>query len=122
MASRVPRIAQQLRRFTPSCSNRVLPPTAIASNGVRSLSTTHPTAGKPKGKVPGFSYPGARSLDKIVKIQLLQKHGTPRVREIWGEYHKNHKTAVGDSLTAEEHNLLMQRTKRCSVFVLPVPR
>lgn len=89
---------------------------------MRSMATTHPTAGKRKGQLPGFSFPGPRNLDSIVKVQLLQKHGTPRVREIWDEFHKSHKTAIGDSLNSKEHSMYMNRTKRCSFFVLPVPR
>lgn len=72
--------------------------------------------------VPGFSYPGPRKLSEVVKIQLLNKHGAPRVREIWNEYHKDHKSAVGDTLSSEEYGLLLQRTERCRHFVFPVPR
>lgn len=70
----------------------------------------------------GFSHPGARKLSDIVKLQLLNKHGAGRVREIWNEYHKGHKSAVGDVLTAEEYGLLRQRSERCRHFVLPVYR
>lgn len=70
----------------------------------------------------GFSYPGPRKLSEIVKLQLLTKHGTPRVQEIWQEYHQDHQSAIGDTLSAEEYGLLRQRTSRCRHFVLPVPR
>lgn len=70
----------------------------------------------------GFSYPGPRKLSEIVKIQLLEKHGSMRVREIWDEYHKDHKSAVGEVLSAEEYALFKHRTGRCKHFVLPVPR
>lgn len=70
----------------------------------------------------GFSYPGPRKLSEIVKIQLLEKHGSMRVREIWDEYHKDHKSAVGEVLSAEEYALFKHRTTRCKHFVLPVPR
>lgn len=72
--------------------------------------------------MPGFSYPGPRKLSEIVKLQLLNKHGSSRVREIWTEYHKDHKSAVGDVLTTEEYGLLLQRSQRCRHFVVPVPR
>lgn len=70
----------------------------------------------------GFSNPGARRLSEVVKLQLLNKHGAGKVREIWNEYHKDHKSAVGDVLTAEEYGLLRQRSERCRHFVLPVHR
>jgi len=78
--------------------------------------------GQAAAPTTGFSYPGPRKLNEIVKLQLLNKHGAPRVREIWKEYHADHKTAVGDVFTAEEYGLFMQRTGRCKHFVLPVPR
>ncbi|KAI0563074.1 ATP11 protein [Gracilaria domingensis] len=70
----------------------------------------------------GFSYPGPRKLSEIVKIQLLDKQGSMRVREIWNEYHADHKSAVGDVLSAEEYELFKHRTSRCKHFVLPVSR
>lgn len=73
--------------------------------------------------VGGFSYPGPRKLDEVVKVALLSKHGAPRVAEIWKEYHSDiSKRAVGDVLSADEYGLLRQRTQRYSHFVLPVPR
>lgn len=130
MASRLPFLTQTAgsawrraaMRGLPRSAKAALRTPSFASESTQLWASAHSGARKPKGSTAGFSYPGPRSLDKIVKVQLLNRHGTPRVREIWGEYHKDHKTAVGDSITAEEHGLLMQRTKRCGVFVLPVPR
>jgi ATP synthase mitochondrial F1 complex assembly factor 1 len=53
---------------------------------------------------------------------LLNVHGAPKVREIWTEYHRHHASSIADVLTAEEYGILMQRSKRCPLFVLPVPR
>lgn len=78
-----------------------------------------PTTATPQ---TGFSYPGPRKLNEIVKIQLLNKHGAPKVREIWSEYHRDHKSAVGDVLSSEEYELFKGRSERCRHFVLPVPR
>lgn len=70
----------------------------------------------------GFSYPGPRKLSEIVKIQLLNKHTSGKVKEIWDSYHRDHKTAIGHTLSAEEYSLLKGRSERCRHFVLPVPR
>lgn len=98
-------------------SSHLLPPTSATQ---RTYSTGQEADGS--APMPGFSYPGPRKLSEIVKIQLLNKHGAPRVREIWNEYHKDHKSAVGDTLSSEEYGLLLQRTQRCKHFVFPVPR
>jgi ATP11 protein len=70
----------------------------------------------------GFTYPGPRKLQDIVKLPLLNAHSAPKVEEIWTQYHKHHATAIADTCTQEEFGLLMQRTKRCPLFVIPIPR
>jgi ATP11 protein len=70
----------------------------------------------------GFSYPGPRELKDIVKLPLLNAHGAHRVREIWTEFHHDHKAAIADVLTGDEFGTLMQRSQRCPFFVLPVSR
>lgn len=72
--------------------------------------------------ISGFSHPGARKLSEIVKIQLFNKVSAARASEIWSEYHKDHKSAIGDVFTSEEYGLLRQRTERCRHFILPVMR
>lgn len=76
---------------------------------------TSPTLG-------GFSYPAPRKLTDVTKLQLLERHGTDRVTEIWNEYHASHKTAFGDVLTDTSYNLFRNRISRCPLFVVPVPR
>lgn len=70
----------------------------------------------------GFTYPGPRKLKDIVKLPLLNAHGAGKVTEIWSEYHKHHATAIADACSEEEFGLLMQRSKRCPLFVVPIPR
>jgi hypothetical protein len=76
----------------------------------------------PRKSGHGFSYPGPRELKDIVKLPLLNAHGARRVREIWTEFHDDHKSAIADVLTSDEFGTLMQRSQRCPFFVLPVPR
>lgn len=47
----------------------------------------------------GFSFPGARRLEHIVKLPLLTKLDGERVREVWGGFHADHATAIGDIFT-----------------------
>lgn len=79
------------------------------------------TAGRGGDTVGGFSNPG-RGLGDIVKMQLLNKQGMGRVREIWLEYHEGHARAVGDVMSGEEYGVWRQRTERCRHFVVPVMR
>jgi ATP11 protein len=89
-----------------------------ANYGVKHMSS----APMPSKAGQGFFYPGPRQLKDIVKLPLLNAHGASRVREIWTEFHRDHKSAVADILTADEFGTLMQRSQRCPFFVLPVPR
>lgn len=73
-------------------------------------------------KIGGFSYPAPRKLADITKIQLLEKHSSARVSEIWKEYHATHKTSIADVLSESAYDMLKNRTTRCPLFVLPVGR
>lgn len=79
------------------------------------------SAGTPSS-LGGFSYPAPRKLSDVAKLQLLERHGTERVTEIWNDYHATHKTAFADVLTDTAYNLFRNRTSRCPLFVIPVPR
>lgn len=92
---------------------------SLASPMHQQRSHTRPLSAQPAG---GFSYPGPKKLEEIVKLPLLNMHGTSEVKQIWLDYHKDHKTAVADTLGPEEFEMLMQRSQRCPMFVLPVPR
>lgn len=70
----------------------------------------------------GFTYPGPRKLKDIVKLPLLNAHDAAKVRVIWTEYHKHHATAVSDHCSKDEFGLYMQRTQRCPLFVVPIPK
>lgn len=77
---------------------------------------------KPLGHLGGFSYPGPRKLADITKLPLLNAHNAQGVTEIWTEYHKQHASAIADTLSADEFGSMMQRSGRCPLFVIPIPR
>lgn len=87
----------------------IQPPTYFTSHNFSSLSG-------------GFTYPAPRSLDAIAKTQLLSKHTSSRVTEIWHEHHAQSKTAISDVLHVDRYTLLRQRTQRCPLFVVPIGR
>lgn len=70
----------------------------------------------------GFTYPAPRKLSDIAKLQLLEKHSSTRVSEIWNEYHHTQPSALADVLLQPAYDLLFTRAKRCPLFVIPVPR
>lgn len=77
---------------------------------------------KPLGHLGGFSYPGPRKLADITKLPLLNAHNAQGVQGIWLEYHKHHASAIADTFRTDEFGTLMQRSQRCPLFVVPIPR
>ncbi|CAH0480117.1 unnamed protein product [Peronospora belbahrii] len=70
----------------------------------------------------GFSYPGARSLDQIVKLELLEKEETPEIRCIWEEFHAHKRDAVATTLDATEFHTLAKRATVAPYCIFPVYR
>ncbi|CEG35372.1 protein mitochondrial precursor [Plasmopara halstedii] len=70
----------------------------------------------------GFSYPGARSLEQIVKLDLLENEHAPKIRSIWEEFHADKDDAVAMTLDAIEFQALVTRATAAPYFVLPVYR
>ncbi|GAB0494682.1 hypothetical protein MMPV_005978 [Pyropia vietnamensis] len=68
----------------------------------------------------GFSFPGARRLEHIVKLPLMTKLNAAQVRDVWGGFHANHATAIGDIFTDAQRETWRARIKRCPNFVIPV--
>lgn len=99
-------LAQRLGRCTVSCNNATLM--------LRRLASTQ--------SAPGFSYPGARALDQIVKLELLENEPTLQIRRIWEEFHANRDDAIAATLTAKAFHSLVNRAAVAPYFVVPVYR
>lgn len=93
-----------------------------SSSSYSSSSASSRPSSSPMSALGGFTYPAPRKLSEIVKLQLLEKHGAPRVSEIWREYHDTHKSSIADVLSSSAYELLRGRCKRCPLFVIPIPR
>ena len=63
-----------------------------------------------------FSYPAPRTLDEVVKIDLLQEETPDRVRDIWDEYHLTKEDVVGQAgqPTSTVHSQTPRETRQCS--------
>lgn len=88
----------------------------------RTEATSRTLSSASQSAVGGFSQMGPKKLSDIAKLQLLERHGSGRVTEIWGEHHASSKTAMADVLSKSSYELFQSRTKRCPLFVIAVPR
>ncbi|KAF4128862.1 ATP11 protein [Phytophthora infestans] len=70
----------------------------------------------------GFSYPGARSLEQIVKMELLESEQAPKIRNIWEEFHADKDDAVATTLDISEFQSLVKRAEAAPYFIFPVYR
>eukprot|EP01116_Phalansterium_solitarium_P003635 TRINITY_DN14453_c0_g1_i1.p4 TRINITY_DN14453_c0_g1~~TRINITY_DN14453_c0_g1_i1.p4 ORF type:complete len:191 (+),score=50.38 TRINITY_DN14453_c0_g1_i1:782-1354(+) len=60
-------------------------------------------------------------LDRIVKLDLLEKEPVDNIRKIWIDYHKD-KPFICGVVQADEYSKIRQRSDRCPMFVLPLPK
>jgi hypothetical protein len=70
--------------------------------------------------LPGFSFPAPRTLDQVVKPQLLERESPARIREIWSEYHSSRLDCVASVWSPEEYGALRERARRCPRMLYPV--
>uniref|UniRef100_A0AAV1UR83 ATP synthase mitochondrial F1 complex assembly factor 1 n=1 Tax=Peronospora matthiolae TaxID=2874970 RepID=A0AAV1UR83_9STRA len=70
----------------------------------------------------GFSYPGARSLDQLVKLELLKSEPPCEIRRIWKTFHADKRDAVATTLEASEFHHLTARAEAAPYLILPVYR
>ncbi|RLN05665.1 hypothetical protein BBJ28_00014503 [Nothophytophthora sp. Chile5] len=70
----------------------------------------------------GFSYPGARSLEQLVKLELLEDEQTPQIQSIWEQFHADKDDAVATTLPADQYQALVTRAASAPFFVFPVYR
>jgi ATP synthase F1 complex assembly factor 1 len=73
-------------------------------------------------KLDRFAMPAPKSLDQIVKLNLLEKEDIEAVKLIWSKYHFAMNDVVAHTLTPEQYHTLMTRGRACPMFVLPLFR
>mmetsp|Transcript_6615 Transcript_6615/g.13392 ORF Transcript_6615/g.13392 Transcript_6615/m.13392 type:complete len:240 (-) Transcript_6615:927-1646(-) len=71
---------------------------------------------------PGFTLPVPKKLRDVVKLPLLEKQPTAKVRTIWMEHYRDHPTVVADVLSGAAHDQFTKRAARFPMFVFPVLR
>jgi ATP synthase F1 complex assembly factor 1 len=69
-----------------------------------------------------LTLPGPKSLDQIVKINLLEKENPEAIRTIWYKYHAATNDVIAHTLSTEQYRCLEYRGQQCPMFVLPLFR
>ena len=79
---------------------------------------------EPMSSLRGFSYPGPRKLKDIVKLPLLQRESSDKIKSIWSEFHESADSgnAIGTSIGGPEYHELMRRSRKAPFFIYPVFR
>ena len=67
----------------------------------------------------GYSLLGPKSLNEIVKLDILDKEPTEKIKAIWSEYHMSKLDALSGSLKAEEFSKFRSNMTKCPTFVYP---
>jgi len=81
-----------------------------------------------------FSFPGravssaggsghtSKSLDKVLKLELLQDKTPEQIAEIWTTHFMNKENKICAVIPTETFNTMQQRWKEFNTFLFPVPR
>jgi ATP synthase F1 complex assembly factor 1 len=70
--------------------------------------------------IRNFQLPGPKSLDQIIKMNLIEKEDPPAIEQIWNDFHRLTIDVVSYVIPAEQYKLFLARVKECPWFVLPV--
>ena len=98
------------------------PAAAAAALARRPPARNAPAAAHMQRRALSFSYPAPRTLDEVVKIDLLETETPARVREIWDEYHLTKEDVVGQAWTRDEYGAFTEAAREAPMFVFPVRR
>jgi len=75
--------------------------------------------GKPRNPVP--SHTGAKSLDKVMKLELLQDKTTEEITQIWTK-HFTEQDKICAVIPTDVYKAMQQRFQQYNTFLFPIPR
>lgn len=75
-----------------------------------------------KRQLSGFSFAGPKTLNEILKTELLQDKSKTEISDIWVAYHEEKKDVHGTILNGEQGVKLLERAEKCPFFIQPVFR
>ncbi|GLE01142.1 hypothetical protein PINS_up009972 [Pythium insidiosum] len=70
----------------------------------------------------GFSFPAPRTLQQIVKLELLENEEPAEIQRIWENYHAEKDDCIATTMSAAEFNAIKDRARSAPFFVFPVYR
>ncbi|KAJ1870567.1 hypothetical protein LPJ55_004564 [Coemansia sp. RSA 990] len=92
-----------------------------ATSSAQIKSTKSTTNRQQKQRVSQNLPPGVKSLDQVMKVELLENKTAEEIGEIWTTYHAT-KDTVSAAIPAETYQRLLQVARKNPLFVLPLPR
>ncbi|KAJ0411393.1 hypothetical protein ATCC90586_004379 [Pythium insidiosum] len=75
-----------------------------------------------KIKSGGFSFPAPRTLQQIVKLELLENEEPAEIQRIWENYHAEKDDCIATTMSAVDFNAIKERARSAPFFVFPVYR
>lgn len=65
--------------------------------------------------------PQEETLDKIMKVDLIQDKSADEIKEIWQQYHIN-KDVIAATIPASDYDAISTSAKNSPIFIFPLPR
>jgi ATP synthase F1 complex assembly factor 1 len=69
-----------------------------------------------------FSFVGPKTLDDVIKKELVAEKSGAEVADIWYSYHENKENVIGLVLDSQAGKSVLSRAQKCPFFVQPVFR
>lgn len=70
----------------------------------------------------GFSFAGPRTLDEIIKKDLIEEKNKAEISDIWMTYHEDKEHVHGAILKGEEGRMILERADKMKFFIQPIFR
>ncbi|KAI7881347.1 ATP11-domain-containing protein [Lichtheimia hyalospora FSU 10163] len=93
--------------------------TTTTTAAAKPKAAASPEAVAARSKMPYES--SAPTLDKVVKLELLEKEDAETVTKIWTEYHAD-KDCITAVIPQETYDIIQKRSQQYPLFVVPMPR
>ncbi|KAJ2792824.1 hypothetical protein GGI18_000068 [Coemansia linderi] len=107
-------IAELKQNLATGSTPRATPPAESKASGKQEST--------PPKKSPSNLPPTVKSLDQIMRLDLLMERAGPKIGELWTSYHAGKPGVVSAAIPADTYRRLQETAKANPLFVLPLPR
>ncbi|KAF5285422.1 hypothetical protein FQA39_LY16676 [Lamprigera yunnana] len=76
---------------------------------------------KPKGRLSNDAVVKEESLDKIMKVELVEDKDASDISKMWSDYHKN-KDFISATVPSNTFEDMKKNAKKYPIFLFPIPR